>query len=421
MAINGGQIIHTAGQFVIDRIQSAGPGDLSIPETKIKELGNYESVATVRDKPELQFNLETLDMTAEIEALLLGKEDPSTFPTTVGSNEIDLNKSVPVDIMSLWKSKRGQFNIVKGVIMPFLSIDSATYRFAVGDNGTKSYTLSGDSIFYVPAVPKIKSFTLTSATTYTIPDTAIFYKPGGANIYITSAILINDTDGSHRRLSYEGASPGTSGYDCTATSITIGGNMSTDYDRLQVTYGTLQATSYTQDGNDPYGHQVHEPNLAVKPAAIRSKDIEIYIGNNDPTPVFTKLTGVQSFEVTWSVTREKDEELGNDQAVANDYDVPEVSGSIELKAFDPADFFDKLAMFTGIPNTEIIGPNITVPLPVEARIKHPDTGARLATYYIPDARFQVPGYNGQVDAKQSSTISYSSEGGKLLQYNGSRV
>ena len=48
MALSGGQIITQAGKYVLDRIQTGGPGDLNIPEEKIYELGNYESIATIR-------------------------------------------------------------------------------------------------------------------------------------------------------------------------------------------------------------------------------------------------------------------------------------------------------------------------------------------------------------------------------------
>ena len=52
---------------VIDRAQTAGPGQLNIPTQKIYELGNYKSVSTIRDTPDLTFNLESFDVSTEIE------------------------------------------------------------------------------------------------------------------------------------------------------------------------------------------------------------------------------------------------------------------------------------------------------------------------------------------------------------------
>ena len=57
MAIKAGQILHDAEGYVIDRIQSAGVGSLNIPEEKIKELGNFNTVATVRDTSTFHLSL----------------------------------------------------------------------------------------------------------------------------------------------------------------------------------------------------------------------------------------------------------------------------------------------------------------------------------------------------------------------------
>ena len=76
---------------------------------------------------------------------------------------------------------------------------------------------------------------------------------------------------------------------------------------------------------------------------------------------------------------------------------------------------------TGVSASEVIGPNITTPVPLEIRVSHPDTGARLKTLYIPDARFSVPGYSGQANTKLETSMNFTSDGGNLYIYNGSRV
>ena len=43
MAIKAGQIIHTGDTVLVQRLQTAGPGNLNIPTQKIYELGNYKS------------------------------------------------------------------------------------------------------------------------------------------------------------------------------------------------------------------------------------------------------------------------------------------------------------------------------------------------------------------------------------------
>ena len=422
MSIRGGQIVTQAGKYVLDRIQSAGPGDLSIPEEKIYELGNYQSVATIRDIPEITFDLESFDTSCEFEAVVIGK-DPTAFSSTVGSNSIDFANAVPIDIISPWKSRRGQFDIVKGVIIPYLTLANASYRFGVGSNATQSFSFQGDSIFYTPGQPNVQEFANSGVGPYTLTNTATVYSESGKNVYVLSVCLKDSTTGASKRLFFdsdEGATPPAGYYKNTSTTLTLGAAEQATYDTVHVTYGSTAAASYTQTGNNPSGQPVHVA-ASIKPAAIRAKDIDIYIGSTDATPVFSRLTSVQSVDLAWSVSLEKDEELGNERSVAYDYDVPEVSGSVGLKPFDPADLFAKIAQFTGVNSAQVIGPNVTVSVPMEVRINHPDTGARLKTFYVPDARFTVPGYNGQVQTKLENTVNWASDASVMYVYNGSRV
>ena len=418
MATSGGQIIHQAGNFVLDRIQTGGPGDLNIPEEKIYELGNYESVATVRDIPEISFDLESFDMTTEMECLLIN-EDPDAFSSTPGSNEIDFKDAVPIDIISPWKSRKGQFDIVKGVILPYLTLESATYRFGVGENSTQSFTFRGDSIFYTPGQPWYEEFPNTGTGPYTLDNTAVVYTNGSDSVYVLSVCLVDSTTKAYKRVFYD--STGDSGYTNTSTAVTLPDDESATYDTVRITYGTAAGTDdYTQTGNNYAGEKVHA-NTSTKPAAIRGKDIDIYIGTTGATPTFSRLTSVQNVEVTWTANLENDEELGNERYVSTDYDVPEVNGSVGVKPFNPADLFSKISQITGVSDTEVIGPNVTVPVPLEIRVSHPDTGTRLKTFYIPDARFSVPGYSGQANTKLETTLNFSSDGGSLYVYKGSRV
>lgn len=404
----------------MDRIQTGGPGDLNIPEEKIYELGNKQSVATVRDIPEISFDIESYDMTAEFEAMLIN-EDPDTFSSTVGSNEIDFRDAVPIDIISPWKSRKNAHDIVKGVIVPYLTLENATYRFGVGENSTQSFSMRGDSIFYTPGQPWYEEFTNTGEGPYTLENsnTATLYDQSGDSLYVLSVCLVDSTTKAYQRLFYDAT--GATGYLNTSTSVTLYDDVSSTYDTVRITYGTTAGTDdYDQDGNNYAGNIIH-PSASVKPAAIRGKDIEIWLGDTAATTVFSKMTNVQNFEATWSVTLENDEELGNERYVDTDYDVPEVSGTIGVKPYNPADLFSKIAAITGVSETEVIGPNITVTVPLEARIKHPDTGDVLKTIYTPDARFTVPGYNGQANAKLETSMAWSSDSGVMYVYNGERV
>jgi hypothetical protein len=445
VAIKAGAILHDINGFVIDRIQSGGPGNLNIPEEKIYELGNWNSVATVRDIPDLSFDLESFDVTCELECILTN-EDPTTFPHsddggfTEGDNEIDFANHIPIDVISPFKSRRNQYNIVKGLAVPYLTLERASYRFGLRQNAAQSFTFRGDSIFYIPGQPYYEEFDYTSVGTSgakaTLDVEAILYSEGStASIYALCVVLINSVTRAYKRLYFDPL--GTSGYSNSSTQVWVNdqgefpqGTAEGEYDLMRVVYGSTTADAISDGSNDydpdtdglgtnPTGNEVHE-GVSVKPAAVRPKDIDVFIyPGATPTPV--RLTSVQSAEVNWSVTLEQDEEFGNSHYVGMDYDTPDVAGSIGVKPYDPADLWAKLAQITGVDVAEVIGPDTSVPLPMEIRIYHPDDNSiRLKTLYVPDARFQVPGLQGRVQTKLETTLNFTSDQGILKVYNGVR-
>lgn len=401
MAIKAGQILHDANGFVIDRIQSAGVGNVNIPEEKIYELGNYQTVATVRDIPDLSFDMESFDVSTEVEAVLTGV-DPTSV---VDGQEFDFADVKPVDIISPFKLGGGDFTIVKGVAVPYLNLENVTYRFGVGQNATQSFTMRGDSVYYVPGTPKYEEFTNTGANTYNFAQTALKYVESGDDIYALSVCLKEAGTNLYKRLFF--------GQDYTndANGFTLLEDLSTTYDTIHVVYGTADSNSYPQN--------VHQ-DTSVKPAAVRGKDIDIYLSDGAATPTLERWTGVQSVEITRSVNLDNDSEMGNSKYVASDYDTADVTGSIVVRSVDAADLWDKIQQIADVPSNEIVGPFTSVTVPLEVRVSDPDAGDVVKTFYVPDARFTVPGIQGQVQQKLEVTFNFTSDGGTLLVYNGER-
>jgi hypothetical protein len=437
MAIKAGAILTDVNGFVVDRIQSGGPGNLNIPEEKIYELGNWNTVATIRDIPDLSFDLESFDVFSEFEALLIGRAgaaapgdaaaSPAQLSGEVGSNEIDFQDHVPIDVISPFKSRRNAYNIVKGVAIPYLTLENATYRFGIGQNATQSFTLRGDSIYYTPGQPYYNEVTYSGSAgvvsgAFNVSPASL-YEEDGDSIYALCVVVVTD-QGDYKRLFV--------GDDFTNTSTTltitsagaskIAGLQYTTLGntKIRIVYSSATTGDYTQTGNNPSGNPVHQ-NVSVKPAAVRPKDIDVYIGTTAATPVFTRFTSVQSAEVTWSVSLDPDQEFGNKHYVGQDYDIPDVTGSIGVRPYNPADMWDKLATITGVSSSNVVGPDSAVPVPMEIRINHPDTGDRVKTIYVPDARFQIPGFSGQVQQKLETTLPFTSDGGLMYVYNGERV
>ena len=480
MAIKSGQVVHAGnGVTVIDRIQSAGPGQLNIPTEKIYEVGNYKSVATIRDTPDLSFSMESYDVSTEVEAMLtraassrvLGKLDwddtassltgpAGTFkPADAGrdielvlpsgtvvvaeiltvtddeevklttaltggadisgigariiGNGIELNRSMPLDIGSQFKAGEkasDPFSVVKGIGLPFLVLEQMSYRFGLRDNATQSATLRGDSIFYCPAGVRVEEVAGTGTAGQTIVTSERAYQVGDGDKRYVLSVTVGET-----RL--------TAGADYTESigTITGGAAISTITLVAPVPVTSYVRIMYSSPTAMSYPQSVHETTI-IKPAAVRGRDIEVYLGGYDPddraSSAGNKVTMVQSANVDWRVTLEKDEEFGNYYAVAQDADVPTVNGQIDVKPRDPEDMYRVLRKITGFTDaTKIMSTTSAIPLELDIVIKNPDTGLPIKRLHIPDARFTAPGYDARVQQKTSLSLSFESDEGSLVLYD----
>lgn len=475
MAVKGGSIVHVGnGVAIIDRVQSGGPDTVNVPTEVINELGNYKSVATVRDVPDLSFSLNSFDVSTEVEQLLtkaaatrtaedgamtaadnslvatltftvadVGKQvvvagagtggadlvttvatftdathveltDPSVGAVTgahvsLAVNGIDLVDCKPTDFASQWKrgvSDALKYRVATSVALPFLYLESMSYRFGLRDNASQQATLRGDTIFYNAGATFVETAAGSGSSSQTIVTAHAAYASAEADGRRVLAVTADTT-----RL--------TLGKDYTETygSITSGAAVTTVH--LNATYATTSTLRiiYASPTTVDYDQSVH-PTVAVKPAAVKGRDIEIYIGGYDPNDVpgsaTSKVTGVQSVQADWRVQLDKDEEFGNHFAVGQDFEIPTVSGSVEFKPRDPADAMRILRLFQGVSDaTKSLGANMTTPLALDVVIKHPDTGVVLKRINVPDARFVVPPFNGQVTQKLTLTVPFQSDTGAM--------
>lgn len=167
-----------------------------------------------------------------------------------------------------------------------------------------------------------------------------------------------------------------------------------------------------------YPQNLHAAASATRPAAIKGRDIEIRVGG---LTITDRWSSVQSVTVEQRLDLQKDEELGNAQVVSQDYDVPAVTGTIEIKPKDVAELLTRVRQIAGVAtSTEVVGPATTALLQLEILLHSPDNGAVLKTIYVPDARFSLPGFSGQVQQKLTTTFNWESDGGVLKVYKGVR-
>lgn len=404
MAVKAGSIITVGhGTTLVERLQSGGPGTLNIPTSKVYELGNYEAVATVRDTPELTFSLESFDVSTDTEALLIDVD--------TATDEIDLAKAIPLNIIQNFKPGKklaNAFRASRGVAIPYLTIESASYRFGYRDNATESFSLRGDSIYYCAGTAYIDEFEGTGAA-------------GQAVVTTHPAYPYTDSNGTRRVLAVTtGLKRLTEGPDFTLTygAVTNDAAVATVTLTDAVPVGQKIRVSYHSPDPVEYPQTIHTP-ATLKPAGVRGRDIDVYIGGYDATnPAASqanKWTGVQDVSIEWRVTQEIENELGNPNAVSRDFDVPTVSGSIGILPRDVEDLFRKIRQITGTTSlTSAIGPDVAVPIPLDIIIKDAESGgATLKRFHVPDARFSVPGYAPRVEQNITMTMEWESDTGDL--------
>ena len=410
MAVKGGDLIHVGNQVLLDRAQTAGPGQVNIPTEKIYELGNYQSVGTVLDIPDLSFPLESFDASAELEAMLTGND----FETDAAGTEYDLAKCLPVDIASQFKAGKtatNPFDVQVGVAVPYLTVEQVSYRFGVQENANQSVTLKGDQIFYTPGSVFVQEAAGTGVAAQEIVLTNDAY-PYKGDVVNGTRYALAVTLKSGKRLLY--------GVDYTESAV-VSGDVATvtvtitdpveASDTIRVSYASDTVASYPQAS--------HAAASATRPAAIRGRNIRVFVGG---TALTDQWTGVQSFTTDWRVTLDRDLEFGNSEVVAQDYDVPEVTGSIELKPRDAQQLYKRVAQIAGAASeTEVVGALQQAVLPIDIVLYSPTDGTALKTLHIPDARLTVPGYSGRVQQKLTVSFSFESDTGVLKVYKGARV
>lgn len=480
MAIKAGNIVHVGNTSVlIDRIQTAGPGNLNIPTEKIYELGNYLSVATIRDVPDLTFTMDSFDVSTEVETMLTGayvgrtvtdavttsldatvtsatavfttadvgrlvilsdvgvagveyvsyiasrtsatsvELDDATMPASdtaitmqILPDNCDMASQVPVDIASQFKAgitAASPYAVINSVALPFLYTESMSYRFGLRDNATQSASLRGDSIFYNPGPAYVEQTAGSNTANQSIATAHPAYKYSGdgnprrvLSVTVGTTRLTKDVD-------YTESEGSETNGAAIATVVILDAVPTTQYVRL--VYSSNYAKEFLQNAH---------PDTTVKPAAVRGKDISVYIGGYDPNDpdgtatVANKWTTVQSVTVDWRATIEKDEEFGNYYSTGIDFDVPTVNGTVELKPTNPQAFFDRLQEAVGETDQwAIVGAQGSTPLALDIVIKDPDTAYVVKRLHVPDARFTIPGYSGRVQQKLTVSMPFESDGGTL--------
>lgn len=415
MAMKGGQILHIGGSAtIIDRLQSAGLGDVNIGTDTIRETGNYLNVDKVLQDPDLTFSMESLDVTTEIEALLCGFTDGGT--AHADGTEYLFSDMGALNIISPWKSEAaGSAGTVDGgVVLPGYYVSRASYRFGVDDNAGETFELSGSEAYLARYLPVNEEFTLASGTTaYQLAASAVLHRVGGYDsteykhvlgVVVDGVTLVEDTDYTVNDTS---ANPEL--VTVTLTSAPTTGS------KMQVAYFSTATAAF----NDNIF-----PTATVKPGAVRGRDIKVYFHVNASGAEASgrvRIGGVQSVtaEATKNVALER--EMGALLPIGRTVESQDVNGEIGLHPASQTAFFQQMRRITGVASSEVIGIINDFQTGIEIEILDPsDRGTTLKTLFIEDAKIQVPGTPARAGAVIDFSLRWESVTGELYIYKGAR-
>lgn len=405
MSIKAGDLIQVGNQVVVDRAQTAGINSLNIPETRIYELGNYNSAGITRDIPDLTYQLESFDASAALESLLTGGT-AATYAADAAGTVYDLGFNKGLDVVSQFKKGKNDvnpFDVAGSIVIPFLQLESIQYRFGLHDDARQTASLRGDSVFYADQAGYVheEAGTGVAAQSIVLEHPAIPYKGDFVN---GTRYALSVTLRSGRRLRYgSDFTEATTAATGNAKNVTLTILAPVDVtDLIRVSYQSPTVASYPQLSNTPAS--------SIKPASIRGKDITVFLGGQ--TDGF-KLGGIQSFQAEWRVQLEKDEEFGNTGYVSQDYLVPDVTGTVDFKPYNYADLMARIKTMAGVAqgSDEVIGAYQYVDLPLEVVLHSPVDGTPLKTIKVPDARFTLPPTPFRVQQKLTMSFPFKSEQG----------
>lgn len=426
MSVKSSELLHVGdGRVVIDRLQTGGPDAVNIPTERVYELGNYQTVGIVRDLPDLTIPMESLDVTADLEArVLLGLSEIPAAGT-----QLKISGYKPLDVAGLFKAGRRAVDptlIIGSAGVPNLYLERLEYRFGLRDFARQSASFKGSSLFYAPFAST--TYVQHAVGSGTAGQTVITAHPATLFTGDVSTgdrrVLAVSVDGLPLFLGPDYAeTEGTVTGGAAVATVTFARAIPSGAD-IKVMYQSPTPVQYPQSSNnvDPTDDTDTgtTPPPLVKPSAIRGRDIKIYVGDDGTQNPANLWGSVQDASVDFRVNLERDEEFGNYQVISQDFITPECTGSVTIKPKDYTDFKKRVDSVTVTPTGETAGPYKSVPVPVDIVLHDPRDGSATKTLFIPDAVWTLPGYGGRVNTKLTSAMPFTSESGELYVIPGTR-
>lgn len=415
MSVHAGTILHVGGANVIDRLQSAGLGDVRLPVETIREVGNRLVVDKIPGEADFTFTMESFDVTTDLMAFLTGKVGAQASGSPPGGADPDGTQyhwedTRIVNIVSPWKddSTGSAGTIEAGHIIPGYFPTRMRYRFGVTDNATQEAELSGASFYYASHAP-VEDFATGDGVdvTFVSADDAVGHRLGGGagtEFRFVFGVIVGDT------LQIEGVD-----YTVTGGDIDTPANVTITF-AVAPPNGVGIRFSYFTNAAKSYPQSVHA-DPALKPGAVRGRHIRVYLGSGGGRQ---RVASVQSMELEATTESEVEREMGSDEIVGRTVNGRDTTGTMAVRSRDADAFIALLSKVTGYATDEVFGyfnQGYTIPLTIQI-LNPKDTGEVLKTLAVDDALFQPPGTPARVNSPTDFSLRWDSQEGTFYEVKG---
>lgn len=357
-----------------------------IPSTDIYEHGNNKLAGTVTDIPNVSLALNMFDVGIRPFAALTG-HDPDAYP----ASGVDISELGEIDAI-LFVKDATLSDYVKSAHARRLQVESFTFNYSVDGESTEDYNFVGSSRRWFKNDVIVEKF--ATGTSFSLTEEPIQLKNGD---YALSVIA----DGAY--LTEVTGAPADGEYQLS------GGTYQT------LTLGTAAAAQVMVVYHaSPTGSNWSYISDAITPAAIRGKDVSILIAA-------AGITRVQSVSINGNLNVQAVREMGNDNIVGYQKQVPSITGSINVLDTD-TEILDLLINATTTAETEF-EPGVecvTSGVPLEIRLTNACDDTVLKTIYIPELVLTGDSYSSTVNQNATLTLNWKSDTAECIIYSGSR-
>lgn len=422
MSVHAGTILHVGANNVIDRIQSAGLGDVRNPQETIREVGNTAIVDKIPGDPDYTFTLESLDVTTELEAMLTGGWGGQASGAALDAAAPDgtayhFEDFDVVNIVSPWKDPTsGSAGVVDaGHIVPGYYVNRINYRFGATDNSQQTVELGGGSYYYSDHAPVEEHFTAgASQAAYVSANASVPYRKGGAEGTSFRRAFGVTVDGVLQTYGVDY----TDGPDSNAETVVT---VTFEATKVPATGASVKFCYFTTA--DVSWPDTRHASIVTKPAAVRGRHVAVYIrpSRGARAGVRSRMGYVQAATLEASFDGTLEREMDNEEVVGRTINGTDCTGDVTVRSRDKDAFFDLLEDITGVSKAEVFGFLNTNAVELEIVIRNPKNPAQtLKTLYVSDAVFQVPGTPARVNTPTDFVFRWESSSGRYTTYKGAK-